>query len=154
DVSARKLVGVPTTVADNVSTFSVSQNGVLAYRNTSAASPRQLVWYDRQGNRTPILDTPPGSSNPRLSPDGTHIVVDTSGGLLRPADLWSIDVARSIPNRVTSDPANEVAGVWSPDATQIVFATARGGPAPFVANRIARRAANGTGDDEVLFDAG
>jgi Tol biopolymer transport system component len=156
DVSARKLEGTPSTIAENVSTFSISENGVLAYRTTSAtpAEPRQLVWYDRQGSRTPIAGMPPGSANPRLSLDGTHIVVDTSGGALRNADLWTIDVARSVPTRLTFDPANETAGIWSPDATQIVFATARGGPAPFVAGRLARRAANGTGDDEVLFDTG
>lgn len=155
DVAARKLEGPTTTVADKVQSFSVSQNGVLAYigTSTSPGATRQLAWYDREGHRTAIPGAPPGSSNPRLSPDGTRVVVDTSGGALRNADIWTLDVARSLWTRITFDPANEMAALWSLDGTQIVFATARGGATPYLAHRLVRRAANGTGDEETLFDA-
>ena len=154
DLGARKLAGSPATVAENVSAFSISATGVLAYRagEPPIGESRQLVWYDRQGNRAPIRDAPPNSSNPRLSPDDTQIVVDTSGGTLRAADLWSIDVARSVPTRLTFDPANEDVGLWSLDGKQIVFGTARGGSQPYLTHRLVRRAANGTGDEELLYE--
>src|SRR4029079_6058158 len=89
DLGARKLAGSPATVAEKVVAVSISVTGVRAYRagEPPIGESRQLVWYDRQGNRAPIRDAPPNSSNPRLSPDDTQIVVDTSGGTLRAADL-------------------------------------------------------------------
>ena len=154
DLGARKLEGSPTTVAENVSAFSISATGVLVYRAGGPAigESRQLVWYDREGDRAPIRDTPPNSSNPRLSPDDTQILVDTSGGDLRAADLWSIDIARSIPTRLTFDPANESVGLWSLDGKEIVFGTARGGSTPYLTHRLVRRAANGTGDEQMLYE--
>jgi len=56
-------------------TFSVSQNGVLAYHESSAES--ELKLFDRSGN---LIGTPGPLavySDPRFSPDGKSIAVTT-----------------------------------------------------------------------------
>jgi Tol biopolymer transport system component len=78
--------GDPFPVAEQVGArlamgfFSVSGNGVLAYRNGAAASRSQLVWFDRQGRALGAIG-PPGDygSGPTLSPDGNRAAVDQTG---------------------------------------------------------------------------
>jgi serine/threonine-protein kinase len=62
--------------------FAVMANdGTLAYTSGGvAAEPvRTLVWVDRQGREMPIAAPPFGYVQPRLSPDGTQIVVFAIG---------------------------------------------------------------------------
>jgi Tol biopolymer transport system component len=38
-------------------------------------------------------------------------------------DLWVIDVARGVPSRLTTDPANDRDPVWSPDSQELVYSS-------------------------------
>ena len=67
-------------------------------------------------------------------------------------DVWTIDVARGVTTRLTSDPADEGTPLFSPDGTHVVFGSGRAGNVA-VPNAIYQRAANGTGSDELLFSA-
>jgi Tol biopolymer transport system component len=61
-----------------------------------------------------------------LSPDATHAVVRRAD---RDAnnDLWLVDLLRGGSERLTSNPAVEANGVWSPDGRRIVFTSSRDG---------------------------
>jgi Tol biopolymer transport system component len=142
DTQAFRLTGEPVPLAEDVAynavfgrtAFSVSDNGVLAYRTSGTGDAgsglvSQLWWFDRAGKRldsfTPVANY---SGGLRLSPDETRLVVqrvDRLGGF---GDLWVFDLARSaIPSRFTFSPDRvNVMPVWSPDGRSIAFASGMG----------------------------
>ena len=83
DATALAVRGAPFPVAEHVAEFSVSETGVLVYRElerqpaTSAragpAPEHRLVWVDRRGERVGEVPAPPGYRFPSLSPDGAKI---------------------------------------------------------------------------------
>jgi serine/threonine protein kinase len=130
DPASLRVTGEGIPVAEQVErnsssrrgSFTVSQTGVLAYRQQNET---QLVWYDRSGRRLQTLGPPGHFRNPALSPDGKTIAV----GRLEPKtgtwDIWTIDVEKQAPVRITTDPSSEDMPVWSPDGTQIAFKSDR-----------------------------
>ena len=71
-----ELSGEPFPIAEQVAeaefvgpAFSVSGNGVLAYRSGGAEGNTELVWFDRSGKRLQSVGDPAVYSNPALSPD-------------------------------------------------------------------------------------
>ena len=65
--------------------------------------------------------------NPSISPNGQQIAVNLMDPRTGDWDIWTIDVARGVPSRLTSDPDRDSDPVWSPDGKEIVFASNRGG---------------------------
>src|SRR5579872_6258357 len=97
-----KLSGDPQTFGE-ARTFSVSQNGVLAYHESSAQS--ELKVFDRSGN---IIATPGPLaiySDPRFSPDGKSIAVTLQDPRSGSDDIWIFPVAGGQPTRVTFGPS-------------------------------------------------
>jgi serine/threonine-protein kinase len=81
---------------------------------------------DRQGRET-ALEAPPRPYNyPRLSPDGTRVLLDVAG--VPDRDIWIWDVRRRALDRFTVDPASNPLAVWSPDGRMIAFGSDRFGP--------------------------
>jgi TolB protein len=64
-------------------------------------------------------------SGPRWAPDGSQIVFfsDTNANL----DIYVMDADGSNPERLTSDPADDVSPLWSPDGNEIAFVSERNG---------------------------
>jgi serine/threonine-protein kinase len=97
----------------------VSTTGLLLY-NPSAVR-RQLSWVDRQGNLLSRL----GDAGPyaffRRSPDGRRVVFARESP--EGADLWTMDVDRGVPARLTSRPGTNIDPVWSPDSKTVIFAS-------------------------------
>lgn len=114
-----KLSGDPETFGE-ARTFSVSQNGVLAYHESSAQS--ELKIFDRNGN----LIATPGPlgiyADPRFSPDGKSIAVTVKDPRSGNDDIWIFPSAGGQPTRVTFGPDNYWP-VWSPDGKQIAYGT-------------------------------
>ena len=54
-----------------LASFSVSRNGVLVYREGELTGTR-LVWLDRSGKETPVLDEVADYRDTAFSPDGTR----------------------------------------------------------------------------------
>jgi len=129
---AQKLVtmGEPVAVASSVASFSqvpswgwfsASATGRLAWLSSQGNEVR-LEWVDRAGRRIGSLGDPGKYGQIVLSPDGRRVVAeiaDTDGRY----DLWTIDVARGVASRLTTDPGNERDPVWSPDGHDLVFST-------------------------------
>jgi eukaryotic-like serine/threonine-protein kinase len=121
------LSGEPRTIVERVqhdrgvwhSVFSVSQNGVIVFHEgASAATRSKLVWYDRTGKTVGQLGEDSFNS-PRISPDGKRLAVmigDPS------PDLWTIDIASNVRNRLTFQQVNNALGSspsWSPDGRRL-----------------------------------
>jgi len=126
--------------------FSVSDR-VLAYQTGLDARgfPTQLTWFDRSGNTLGAVGKGGDYGDVGISPDGTRAAVselDTGTG----RDIWIFDLARGIPTRFTSDPADEYASVWSPDGSQIIFNSRRKGHLDLY-----RKASSGAGVEESIF---
>jgi eukaryotic-like serine/threonine-protein kinase len=104
--------------------FSISRNGVLAYR-ASEHSESRLTWFDRGGLRLGVVGPPGLYRTHRLSPDGTRIAATRLDAERETSDIWILDVARDSSGRFTLDPADDSMPVWSPDGSRVVFDSAR-----------------------------
>lgn len=157
DPDKLQLTGEPFSVAENVAynlglgrgAFSVSENGVLAYR-TGSGQINQPLWFDRGGKQIGSLGAAGLYFTLGLSPDERRAAVDITDDKTGTADIWLFDLSRGIPSRFTTDPAPDTNPLWSPDGSRIVFAASRGG----VSNVLYQKSASGVGNEEVLLKSG
>jgi Tol biopolymer transport system component len=155
DLASLTLAGEPRVIADQVeligpasAAFSVSDTGVLAYQPASGRGSR-LTWVDRDGREVDNVSDPAEYGDLELSPDGGRAAVSVLDPDRNTRDLWVVDLTRGVRTRLTSDPADDVAPVWSPDGTEIIFASNRAGHFDLY-----RKAASGIGEDRMLFRDG
>jgi Tol biopolymer transport system component/tRNA A-37 threonylcarbamoyl transferase component Bud32 len=130
DTRALRLTGEPIPLGEGLgvdplglASFSISGNGVLAYR-AGHAEARQLLWLDRSGKETPALDEPGAYTDASLSPDGKRLAFDFSKGN-QAIDIWIRDLARGVSSRFTFDAAEERDPVWAPDGRSLVYSLQR-----------------------------
>ena len=125
--------------------FAVSTDGTLVYvdaLSNLATNARTLVWVDRTGREEPVAAPPRAYNHPRLSPDGTRVVLFSTD---QENDLWIWDLRRVTLTRLTLDPGVDGFPAWTPDGRRIVFSSNRGGSL-----NLWRQAADGTGAPERL----
>ena len=149
---SRGTVSEPISVAEPAGSdsavrrgaFSVSATGVLAYRSRSAAR-RQLVWLDRKGFQIGTVggadDAAP--TNPTLAPNGRRIALSRT--VRGNPDIWIVENDRVL-SRLTFDPSNDSAAVWSPDGERLAFSSTRNGVFD-----IFEKASSGSGDERGLL---
>jgi Tol biopolymer transport system component len=146
-----RLGTVPFTVADNVwvdrvwgaGDFSVSQNGVLAYRQQPVAD-RELVWLDRSGRPLGTVGAPGRWADPDLSPDGGRLVV-TSEDSPDASQIWIFDLVRGFSSRAAPEVANARSALWSRDGRYLYYASLEPD-----GTGIYRRLVDGTGSGDKL----
>jgi len=155
DVGRMGLSGDAVPIAEDVdfnsatgrTGFSVSGNGVLAYR-TGGVQNVQLTWTDRAGRKLGPVGELGGHRQIGLSPDEKRVVVERRDPQTRGYDLWLLELSRGIFSRLTSDPGSEVDPVWSPDGRQIVSLSDRKG------KRDLYRLDLSSGQEELLLESG
>jgi Tol biopolymer transport system component len=152
DAARRQVTGEPFPIAEQVETLgatrwapiSVSDTGVLGYRSGSVFST--LTWVDRTGHVMGTVGDRGNYLNLALSPDERRLAVAQGIQATRNIDIWIIDLARpGTPTRLTTDPGMEFDPAWSPDDSQVMFASTRSGPLDLY-----RHAASGAGQDELV----
>ena len=121
-----ELTGSERTLAENVAftlggglaDFSVSADGVLAYRHAAAGAQEEMAWYDRMGKRDGTLGDRRGHPRNiiRFSPSGTSVAFTRQGA--KTQEVWVADVTSGHPERLTD---NGRSPVWSPDGSEIAF---------------------------------
>ena len=126
DSSTWELTGRATVLARDVSPPSLADGNVvsaaadlIAYRG--AVRQQQLAWVDRAGGVLATLPMPAVMFNPRVSPDGSHLLA--TGSVTTNPGLWLASLSRAEYERIEAD---AIGPLWSPDGTRIAF-TARGG---------------------------
>jgi Tol biopolymer transport system component len=161
DPATRTLSGETVTIADPVLTntavpfggaFSVSAAGALAYQSATLESGigsrgHKLVWRTRSGAEQVVIDDPSDYRNLSVDSEGRRAVVSQIGDQAGRANLWIVDLARSVRRRFTFGTADR-AGVWLPDGKGVIFTAAKEGRIDLY-----RKSTDGTGtESEVLSD--
>jgi len=126
DWTALKPVGEPAAIADGIrnasvngrNSFSVSANGVLAYRS-GGSNDASLVWYMRDGKPAGVAVPSGVRSEISLSPDDTRVVLRRGGA--NATNLWLLELSTGVLSRLTSGSASDSQAVWSPDSRRIAF---------------------------------
>ncbi len=164
DPGTRQMTGEPFPLAEGMSvsglraSLSVSATGALGFWRGGELPISRLTWIDRSGKTEGVVGEPAAYVNLSLSPDGRRVAVALTAGAGTQAnrDIWVIDLAREdTASRLTFDAGQEGDPIWSPDGSQIVFNSNRGG----LWNGGFRRSADGSGEDvplvtmERLFDS-
>jgi serine/threonine-protein kinase len=120
--------GDPVTVVEGImmepggaAHFTLSDDGSLAYVPAGMlVSDRKLVWVNRQGEVEPLPAEAREYYSPSLSPDGKQVAVAIREG--SNYDVWISDVARGTLTRLTSQPGEDHAPIWTPNGQQVTFA--------------------------------
>jgi eukaryotic-like serine/threonine-protein kinase len=119
DQSTSTVTGAPAPVLDippdldgGTPVADVSPAGVMV--SFPYSPQRRLVWVSRQGAEQPVTDTPRSFLNPRLSPDGTRLLVQAGG-------IWVHDLRRNVVERVTTlSAAANAFPIWLADGKTIM----------------------------------
>ena len=148
DPARLEVLGDPVTVLERVmikstgaANYAVSRQGTLFYVPGGVSVqmlPRSLVWVDRKGHEEPINAPPRPWGSPRISPDGTRLLLGMTDQETN--DIWIWDFERETLRRLTVDPGSDSLGRWTPDGRRIIFTSDRAG----VLN-LYSQAADGTG---------
>jgi Tol biopolymer transport system component len=141
DLANLEVKGGPVPVVEGVrraamssggeAQYAFSPSGVLAYVPGPARAGRDDVFlFDRKGGGEG-LNLPPGSyGNPRVSPDGRRIALDTSDGGQDYVALY--DLSRKSSLRRLTFGGNSRLPLWSGDGRHVAFQSDRdGAPAIF-----------------------
>jgi len=134
---------------NSVATLTASPNGLLAFvAGVPFAGPQmQMEWFDRNGKKEGSVGGRRTYYTPRLSPDDREIAVTIAPSSGPTRDLWALDPARHTEKRLTFDQLHNWSPVWSPDGTQLAYASNPKGNF-----HIYTRPANGSGAARPLLE--
>jgi eukaryotic-like serine/threonine-protein kinase len=120
--------------------FSVTVNGVLAYRSFGADTV--LAWFDRTGTQVGTLGTPARYNAIEISPDGKRLAAERMDPRTRQTDVWMMSIDGESATQLTL--TGESHARWSPDGRFLIFN--RDG-------RVFRKPADGNGPEEAFYEA-
>jgi serine/threonine-protein kinase len=131
DLGKLQTLGTPKTVIQGIQhenddhpAFAISPRGMLVYvAGSTSSNQRTLMWVDRHGAAEAIPGSPRNFDSPKISPDGSRIVVQVDDAK---KELWVYDVAGMNWERLLLE-GNVAWPVWMRDGKRVAFATNRSG---------------------------
>ena len=145
--SARAVAGpVLQNTSSAVATFSASANGRLLVYVAGPRPPSRLIWFDRAGKALSQVGAERIFLDVVLSHDEKRALFDTIDADHGTRDIWVIDIANGAITRVTNHPATDWGASWSPDDSEIVFASDRAGQ-----STIFKTASDGSGEAQLVY---
>jgi Tol biopolymer transport system component len=153
DMRTLQMKGRPFTIVadDNVDYEwmtgqpAVSASGATLAYTTGKYLSSQPTWVSRTGRPISTIGETARYFDPRLSPDGTRLVIEKHDPDRGSGDIWTADLERGTFSRLTSEAGFEVSAVWSPDGRRIAYASDQE-----AAIKIYAKNASGTGSEELL----
>lgn len=134
DPVSQRLTGKAFPIAENLqrmlygawmAVFTAAANGTVAYLPASGMHGSELVWYSLDGVRLGSMGNIAAQYDVRIAPNGKAACVSTTDETTATFDLWIFDLERKSPIRLTTHPADDQVGVWSPDGRWVVFSSNR-----------------------------
>ncbi len=155
DVRTQKPTGEAVTVTRDVrwfgpsgaASFAVSADGSTLVHEPRPG-PSRLTWLTRTGNPAGAVGDPGGFGYFQLAPDGRSVVADIMLPDGRGRELWTLDTATGVANRLTFGMLDALAGVWSPDGKRLAFARTNFGPPDVAVLEL-----DGSGREQVLLES-
>jgi len=128
DLKTLKFVGDPVSVAEEIrenagngrNAFSVSGNGMLAYRSGGDRGSVRLVWYSRDGKRGQDAIEAGRYVQIELSPDDKRLVVEVRSERATSIDLWLKELGGPL-SRLTFGADSEQDPIWAADSSRVAF---------------------------------
>ena len=151
DLERATVEGDPTVVLQGVGNgpregarYAVSKNGTLIYTpledSSMLAGGRAVVWVDREGAVTQIVEERSSWAQPRISPDGRRLLLRK---VMTPnCSLWIHDLTRQTLTRITFDEDTHDP-LWHPTGDAVIYA---GGAEP--ERNLRSVSADGTGEPQ------
>jgi serine/threonine-protein kinase len=140
DAGTKSVSGAADTLVADVarSGYDISEDGSLAYLPATLEAPKTFVWLNRQGQVEPTGMPAKAYAYPRISHDGSRIVVDARQD---ERDLWIWNIPQKTLTRLTSERGQDAYALWTADSRQIIY----GAPTTGAEENLAMRSADGTG---------
>ncbi len=120
DVAEARITGpaIPLTEpVDLMYAFAASSDRVAYIPVAGQGQGDEVVWLERSGVATVAIDMTANWTQPRLSPDGTRLLLRKVGA---PCELWMLDIESGSLVEVAHGRDNEEA-IWSPDGQRIAY---------------------------------
>ncbi|HET7712338.1 MAG TPA: protein kinase [Thermoanaerobaculia bacterium] len=153
DAKKLALAGEGVPVAENMTRttrfetlFSVSDTGLLAFQSGAGSELSSLVWIDRDGRDLETVGKPADYRSIALSHDDKRVSVAILDPKSVKTDVWVLDIERGTSTRLTFDPEDDSAPLWSPDGKRVYFTSHRQGRGD-----IYWKSSSGTGADTVFI---
>jgi eukaryotic-like serine/threonine-protein kinase len=136
DLGGETVLGEPIPVYQGVdynatgmtAAFSISADGRVTVLR-AGATQTHLTWHQRSGVVSDALGPPDVYTQPRISPDGSHVLASGPDPQTGNRDIFVIEVARNTSSRLTTNVANDWHPVWSPEGKRFLFGSDRDGGA-------------------------
>jgi Tol biopolymer transport system component len=138
----REAVPVP----DDLMHISADGQRFLVLPPARGQQLQQVTIFDRKGQVVKKVGDPDLYSQPAFSPDGSRLLLVKQDIKTGQQDFWVLDVATAKATRITDDTRFKVTPLWSPDGKYIYYSALLDGDWP-----VYRKAADGTGKEELLF---
>jgi len=133
-------------VPDNLMYISRDGDRLLVLPPALGQQVQQLTIFDQAGKIVRKVGEPALYSLGAFSPDGNRLLVSKKDLDTGQEDLWVLDIDTAKATRITDDPRFKSTPLWSPDGKYIFYTALLDGDWP-----VYRKAADGTGKEEVLF---
>jgi serine/threonine protein kinase len=108
----------------------------------------RLVWFDRSGKELGTVGETALYSGPAFSPAEDRVVVSKEDPVAHTRDLWILSLTSSDSLRLTSESADDLNPIWTPDGKWIIYTSEKNG-----VRNIYRKAADGTSAAESVLAA-
>jgi serine/threonine protein kinase len=128
--------------------FSVSENGILAYKPGARQAGSKLIIFDRNGKPMSSVGALDNYTGIRLSPDEQRVAAAIFDPQSRQHDIWLYELTRGMKTRFTFGPASKRFPVWSPDGNRLVFNSSRKGVFDLY-----QKAVHVAGSEEIFFES-
>lgn len=134
DPAKLALSGEPVPVTEQVyyeapfryADLTVFGEQALIYRRGGNRNS-QLFWFDRRGKQLEAFGEPGDYRSMHISPDGGQVLLDRNDLQVETSDIWQFDLTRGASTRWTFNPGTDTYPIWSPDGSQVAFASNRDG---------------------------